>query len=524
MAFIEALLTGAATIGAASGLSRPTENKDLLGDNYKYQFRDASEFENTNGDEFELLDSSREGLRSKIVVYDADRNSTVIKKANQPTTTKPKNEPKNSGSGVKLAAVRDSFEDNDSFEKATSAFEVGTYENGFNEMDCWIEGTISQKTSGMWWWQTTYIDKDFYSFDCCVTGELTVVLSNIPSNCDYDLRAYRLEDGPRARASSLNFDNYIARSTNAAGMNERITLNCTPGCYYFCVHSYNDKTYDNDHLYHLSFNQKEDENREDAEYWINEGKAAGDKGAIWISNYRPLGITPVTLTNSNSKYTIQNYDQYPYIRHLADKYTNGKYINYAILYVWNLELRACLSVLAGELAKAVNENTDWNDEESKDISIGLSTTGLILTVAGGVLSFIALPLGATLAASCLIAAGLVVNSAALPVSLAALFMSFQTNAPFLAKKKDLLAYLVSMQQTFSVGNGSNENEVKMLRYRYRFDNSGNSHVLDWSPFYSSSDYNFYNAININCTIANSPINGSITGFKDKSEIEEYLNH
>lgn len=522
MAFIEALLTGAATIGAASGLSRPTENKDLLGDNYKYQFRDASEFENTNGDEFEFLDSSREGLRSKIVVYDADRNSTVIKKANQPTTTKPKSETKNSGSGVKLAAVRDSFEDNDSFEKATSAFEVGTYENGFNEMDCWIEGTISQKTSGMWWWQTTYIDKDFYSFDCCVTGELTVELSNIPSNCDYDLRAYRLEDGPRARASSLNFDNYIARSTNAAGMNERITLNCTPGCYYFCVHSYNDKTYDNDHLYHLSFNQKEDENREDVEYWINEGKAAGDKGAIWVSNYQPLGITPVTLTDSNSKYTIQNYDQYPYIRHLADKYINGKYINYAVLYVWDLGLRAYLSALAGRFIDALNAETDWNDEYAKNVNIGFGTAGFVLSASGAVLAVVSAAELAALASAAVLGLGIFIGIAGALISLVALLMAFNTNAPFLAKKKDLLAYLVSMQQTFAVGNGSNENEVKILRYRYRFENSGNNHILDWSPFYLSSDYNFYNAININCTIANSGITGTIHGFKERSDIEPFL--
>ena len=446
----------------------------------------------------------------------------VIKRANEAITSKSTQETRSSNSAAKRAAVIDVFEDNDSFESATSAFEVGTYENGCNEMDCWIEGAISQKTSGMLWWETQYVDKDFYSFDCCWTGELTVELSNVPSNCDYDLRAYRLEDGPNARASNLSFDNYVARSTNGTGRNERITLSATPGCYFFCVYSYGDKTFDNDHRYHLAFYAKEDEDRVGAEYWINEGRTAGDRGAIWISNYKPLGKTPVTLTNSNARYTISNYDQYPYIHHLADKYTNGKYINYAVLYAWDLELRAYLSALAGKFIDALNAKTDWEDNYARNVNIGFGTAGFVLSASGAVITVVSAAELAAAVAGALLVLGIYVAIAGAVVSLVALLMALNTNAPFLAKKKDLLAFLVSMQQTFAVGRGSNVNEVKMLRYRYRFDNSGNEHVLDWSPYYSSSDYNFYNASNLTCTISNSAINGTIYGFKESSDIEMFL--
>jgi hypothetical protein len=98
----------------------------------------------------------------------------------------------------------------------------------------------------------------------------------------------------------------------------------------------------------------------------------------------------------------------------------------------------------------------------------------------------------------------------------------QTNAQSLARKKDLLAYLVGVQQTFSVGKGSNENETKILRYRYRFENSGNNHYLDWSPFYSCDDYNFYNSNYISFQIKHSGIDGTVRGFESYRQARTLL--
>lgn len=99
-------------------------------------------------------------------------------------------------------------------------------------------------------------------------------------------------------------------------------------------------------------------------------------------------------------------------------------------------------------------------------------------------------------------------------------MSFSSNAPYLATKKDLLAYLVSVQQTFSVGKGSNTDETKILRFRYRFDSK--THALNWSPFYSASDYNYYNNDYISFQIEHSGIDGTIRGFQTESAIRAYL--
>ncbi len=388
-------------------------------------------------------------------------------------------------------------------------------------MSSWLDATISQKTSGWWLWEKTYIDKDFYSFDSCTYGTITVTMTNVPENCDYDIRAYKLEDGPNAKASNLDFYQYIAISENGMGEDEKIVLSATPGTYYFCVYSFQDKTFDNDNPYHLKFEQQvNDSTRENVRYWISNGKAKGDLGAIWVSDYKPLGYTPVTLSNSNAVVDLTNYDDYPFIRHLADKYTNGNYINYAVIYVWDLPTRACISAVAQQLVELVESQTDWNDDQSKAINIGMSTAGLVLTIAGIVVGTASAIITGGMAGAALTAAGILINEISLPVAMSSFAMSFSSKAPYLATKKDLLAYLVSVQQTFSVGKGSSADETKILRYRYRFNKD--NHALNWSPYYSASDYNFYNDNYISFQINHSGINGTIRGFQSESDIRTYL--
>ncbi len=484
-------------------------------DDYDYEFLSGVNFDKNNGDEFEFLDS-KEGVNSEITVEGVDGNVLIVKENENSSSTGLLKASSNSAN-----SYDDTREDNDSFQTASSAYDVGYYESGIYGMSSWLDATISQKTSGWWLWEKKYVDKDFYSFDSCTYGTITVTMTNIPTGCDYDIRAYKLEDGPNAKASDLSFDNYISISNNGTGKDEKIVLSAMPGTYYFCVYSFQDKTFDNNNPYHIKFEQQvNDTTRENVRYWISSGQNKGDLGAIWISDYKPLGYTPVTLSNSNAVVSINNYNDYPYIRHLADKYTNGNYINYSVIYVWDISTRACISAIAQKLVEAVENKTDWNDEQAKSVNIGMGTAGLVLTVAGIVVGTISLAVTAEVAVAALTAAGIIINAASLPISLAAFAMSFSSNAPYLATKKDLLAYLVSVQQTFSVGKGSNSNETKILRFRYRFDSR--THSLNWSPYYSASDYNFYNDDYISFQIDHSGIDGTIRGFQTESDIRNYL--
>lgn len=488
---------------------------DKNDDNYEYKFYSCNKFDKTNGDEFEILNII-DGGKSEISLENVVGDCTILKEG--------KSEPVINSKQIdefNYALYNDSREDNDSFQNASSVYDVGYYEEGIYGMSCWLDATISQKTSGWWLWETKYIDKDFYSFDSCVYGTITVTLTNIPQNCDYDIRAYKLEDGANANASSLNFDNYIGISRNGGqGDDEKITLSVTPGTYYFCVYSYQDKYYDNDNPYHINFEQwVNNTTRENVGYNILNGQANGDLGAIWIFDYKPLGYTPVTLSNNNAVVSVTNYNEYPYIRHLADKYTNGNYINYAVLYVWDIKLRACISAIAQQLVEIVETQTDWDDNKAKSVNIGMNTAEMVLTVAD-IIGTAANIITGGIAGDLLMAAGILVNATSLPVSLGGFAMSFTSNAKFLSTKKNLLAYLISIQQTFSVGKGSNINETKILRYRYRFDQ--NTHALNWSPFYLSSDYNFYNDDYISFQIKHSGIDGTVKGFKSETEIQSYL--
>ena len=153
----------------------------------------------------------------------------------------------------------------------------------------------------------------------------------------------------------------------------------------------------------------------------------------------------------------------------------------------------------------------------------MSATSLILTVGGAIVGTISLAVTAASVAAVLAGIGIICNSAYVPISLASFAMCFQTGGDFISSKKDLLSYLIGVQQTFSVGKGSNNEEIKIMRYRYRFDGTGNDCYLNWSPYYLSSDYNFYNDDYMIWQIEHSGIDGLVHGFDSYEKIADLLN-
>ncbi len=147
---------------------------------------------------------------------------------------------------------------------------------------------------------------------------------------------------------------------------------------------------------------------------------------------------------------------------------------------------------------------------------------LALSVAGVIIGLIAFPEGEAAALTLLATAGIEVGVDSSVISFASFIASFQTSPEFNISKKDLLSYLISVQQSFAVGKGSNTDEVKILRYRYRFENSGSDHYLNWPPFYLASDYNFYNDDNISFQIKHSGIDGTVKGFKKYDDVKDFF--
>lgn len=418
----------------------------------------------------------------------------------------------------------DNREDNDSFQEASCMSPVGLWEGGVYQHSAWLDATISLKRSGFWWWETTWLDVDYYIFDACCTGTMSAQLTNIPSGKDYDLKVWKMWDGPNVSTSDLNFNQPFNQSINSGNANETLTLAVTPGTYFFCVYPKNKDTnlsnYDEDNPYHLYIEETVDVTRPYSSYSISQGKLNGDRGALWISDYAPLGHRPVTLSNDQARVQIINYDTYPFIRHLADKYNGTTAINYAVLYVWDVPLRASISQLAGELYDLVNDCASWEANQAKQASIDFNADNLVVALSGYAVSYISLaaagPAGIALAAL-----GFAASTIGLVLAEAGYLLAYQSQPTFTTTKTDLLNYLVSVQQTFAVGQGSNNNEVKILRFRYRFDNSS-GHYLDWSPFYKSTDYNFYNDNIITWQIEDSGIDGTVRGIQSLNDVESLL--
>ncbi len=520
MKTITLITTLASLVTGIAANSAKQEEKPIF-DNYNYTFRSSSEFKSTNGDEFEML-NVQDGGRSAIEVENNENEKTTIKEYS--STPKIVPDAINNDAVALAQDFNDTREDNDAPEKASSMYDVGHWEEGIYQHASWLDATISQKTKGFWFTKETYIDKDFYSFDACTVGTMTVKLTNIPKNCDYDVRIYKMGNDDNAKASDIDFDKYIAIGNHGSNNDEIVSISVTPGTYFICVYSFQDKTYDNVNPYHLYVEELVNLNRDNVSYNINEGRNNGDIAAIWTSDYKPLGYTPISSGNNDAvSAQVKNYDTYPYIKHLSDKYTNGDYINYSVLYVWDLETRAILSAVAASMVDSINQLTDWDSTKSNKINFYLATAGFVLTVAGAVVTVLPYA-SAAIAASTMLAyvtGGVTVSS--LAVSLAGLLIAAKSlNSTYISTKKDLLASFVSMQQTFAVGKGSNNKEVKILRYRYRFYKDGNTRYVDWSPFYLSEDYNFYNDDEICFQIKHSGIDGTVRGIKTQEEIKEII--
>ena len=477
---------------------------------FEYEFDKDGNYKTSHKDEFETKDAL-DGIHSASGIVNAQGKVTETKTAGETIEGAPA-----------VQSFNDTKENNDDFRSATNMYSVGTDEAGVYKHWVWCQATISQKKEGFWLWEKTYIDKDFYSFDMVSTGILTVTLENIPTNCDYDLRLYRLEDSPTANVVTMNFEECIAISSAASNQNEKIEVSAKPGTYYACVYSYLDKTYDNDNPYKITFEEAVDTTRAGSNYSINEGRSNGDLGAIWISDYAPLGITPSTIyrdhNNKTCRQTYSNYDDYPYIRHLADKYSDWKDMTYAILYVWDVETRAAIYATLKCLLKTIDGYGDWEDSQEKEMSIFLNETSLCVSVVGLALTTLSFTAISSFALS-IISLPIALTSTVLAI--AGLASCYETSNPFSTSKERFRDYLISMISAFEVGTGSNDNEVIMMRFKYHFGRS-NMRYVEWLPMYDVDEGTRYNSDTISFQTKGSGIDGRAFGFKNETDVKFWL--
>ncbi len=483
--------------------SKKEKNVDL----YNYYFDTKNEFSGLN-DKYEVKNVCDDNNVKKGYI---DESGNKIEIENPSNNEKKLIEP----------IFTDPNENNDSFATASVVYKAGQDDGHYGNYVYW-GATISQKSSGWWLWETKYIDKDFYSFDVTVTGKLEVKLKYIPQNCDYDLRVYKLEDNINANCNDLDFATssyYI--SSNAGNEDEYICINnATPGTYYAVVYSYQDKTWNNDEAYQIWFQQTQNTSSADVNYNINNGRNNNDVGALWVSDYKPLGVTPTTLSDSNSKVYFNNINTYPFIRNLSSRYRSED-LMYARLYVWDVPTRAAIYEILNRILNTIVSYNEWEDNKQRKFNLITSTTSLGLAVEGMAISWISLAELAAAVASALSIAGFVVSTVSLAVALASFIAVLGMKSPFDITKANLREYLINAKAGFEIGKGSNNQQVVMLRFRYHFGES-NGNYFDYSPLYRNSDYNLYSNTSIDYIDTNSCINGHVKGFKTIEEVKEIL--
>ena len=398
-----------------------------------------------------------------------------------------------------IAPLNDSHEDNDSFKNATCIRAAqGTH---YYSMTTSARGTISQK-SGMW--GKKYIDTDFYYIDVILTGRIEIKLYNIPDGCDYDLKLYRQ---PNTINSSYDSCENIATSNRSSNNDESIMMNVSAGTYYIHVYSYGDKTWNNDAYYNLRISVAENLEYEDMLYNIPHGKKSGDLGALWICDFIPMGITPTGISNDSTRTYYNCYDTYPMIRNLASNYKN-KDFTYAVLYIWNLEVRNAIYKLAEKMLNYIEGYSEWQDNQNQKISMTFNSISIILSI-GSLASASYAP----------VSIGLGVSS--LAVSVVGMIVNHFMPSAWNINKVNLREYLINLKSAMEVGKGTSSEEVVMMKIKYHFSDKfdwGTKRYIDYAPKFENTN-NLYNEDEISAHIIGQPLMGKTKGIKTVEDIE-----
>ena len=477
-------------------------------DDYHYELDLDNKYTGRNSDDFETLHLAEQSENYHSL--SKDRDGKVVSETFNETSQEL----------VNVAAFNDQKENNDSFAQASAIYKAGTDAGGVYWHSVTVRATISQKTEG-WLWKKNYIDKDFYSFDMVSVGTLTIDLTEIPSKCDYDLRVYKLSNTASTSYEEIDFNNpndiYTQSKSGGVGQNEHIQIkDATPGTFYIVVYSYQDNYFDNDNPYKLVVQEQVNTQRSNTLYSISRGRSSGQKFALWKSDYDPLGIDAFSNTNENARIAFSNYDKFPMIRHLSDKYTNGVNCNYLVMYVWDLDTRRYLYSYFNAILQSLNGkffdgygneiNFDENKEETFDIvynSVGVAVS--VASVVGCVFPVV----------------GWVASAISLPMSIYSLVKSCTKNH-FVVTKRQFRDYLINIVSALEVGTGSNNNEVVMVKFQYRSYVENGIRYLDWSPILDLSNGNRYNEDIINWQIDGSGMDGTVRGITNKTDIDMFM--
>ncbi len=397
---------------------------------------------------------------------------------------------------------------NNSFGSATSVYDITKLTNTtYTSYSTFFSSKLDGKN-----------DKDFYSFNLALRGDLTIEMSYIPSGHNYDLRVYKAPN--TLNKYNLDFDtSYHYTSANTGNSPEKIVINdATPGTYYAVVYSPTGLAVSNS-SYNLSFKANVvDSDLYPISYSVSEGRKQGDLGAIWISNYDPDGIKPMTLDSDNSRCYYYNYGSYPLITDLHDNFNgdNGKDILYSVIFIWDVPTRGLIYSLCQEMIQKIENELSSQKAQKKFWDIYCTSRDIILAAGGIVLAVI--PFSSTL--STLVSMGISVGVGVYEIVTTIINALFPSD--YESTLNDVEKYLINLKAAMEVNQNSTDKEVVMARFRYTFNHKLGffkyDNYIDYHPVYHSDEGNLFGSDSINYKPYGTPFTGYIKGFKKPEDI------
>ena len=403
------------------------------------------------------------------------------------------------------SSYTDCYENNDDFKNAAN-LKNGAFgpigDQGIEHID--VRGTITQKTSGWWLFSSTYVDKDFYSYDVTSKGSLIVGLS-VPDDVDYDVRLFKCPNGLDEGYGDLDFNeanNLVAEGkSGGVGESESFFVDVEPGTYYIVVYSYQDTYFDESEPYTLSIAEEADM----SSFNVAEAKEDGYLGAIWVSDYNPADLDPTcnVFEEGDNRIALEKVEENPLLFHLSERFDGSNSITYSTIYVWNKDLRYVLycyyrGLLESFYISFCDEFGNIIEEPNtyEKASFVLDQTSVAVSWAGRAINAVNLlelfpKFGPSLDK---IALTLDAVSAFLELSSAIVSKvgEYKTFRSTLSQIKD---YLINIVAALECGSSTGD-ETIMIPYTYRFGNAGGDVYLDWSPLYVPGAYNIFTGIYI----------------------------
>lgn len=256
---------------------------------------------------------------------------------------------------------KDSYEGNNSFKESTLLSTTPEENIAPSNYSCNVSATLHRDPWYYVFWRD--IDEDYYRFDVYGNAEINISLTSVPASVDYDIEVYQHNNTYDADYDSTKLISGLEGCQGKKGVSENIWNLYEPGTYYVRVFPCGDESYDAVDTYDLSIS---------VEYYDTESVSIKDlrynkgcKAAIWVSDFNPVDIKPLStlgeeqLVGINPGPQIGGVGYNPLLKYVYD----GHCVEHASLFLWDNEM--CSEIYEALEDKAIPKLNEIHDKNEK---------------------------------------------------------------------------------------------------------------------------------------------------------------